>query len=142
MSSRFVAKAIAVSFQITVLKVLAGHPDGLASVAELTRYVSILMSSGSDWSNRMKRLAARAPQLDIFCSGFVVRQSNGWQITDAGRQFLTGLEAPPIQTMSDNAQRSGDDPGTSPLKLVPQLRLVVDNTRAVANAAIPGKLSA
>jgi hypothetical protein len=26
-----------VSFQITVLKVLAGHPDGRASVADLTR---------------------------------------------------------------------------------------------------------
>ena len=62
------------SFQITVLKVLAGHPNGHASVAELTRYVSVLISSGSDWGNRMKRLAAGAPQLDIFGSGFVVRQ--------------------------------------------------------------------
>jgi hypothetical protein len=130
-----------VSFQITVLKVLAGHPDGLASVSDLTRYVSILMSSGSDWSNRMKRLAASVPQLDIFSSAFVVRQSNGWQITNAGRQFLTRLEAP-IRTMSDSEQRSGEDPGISPLKLIPKLRLVVDNTRTVANAANPSKLSA
>jgi len=41
----------AVSFQITVLKVLAGHPEGRASLAELTRYVSILISSGPDWTN-------------------------------------------------------------------------------------------
>lgn len=54
------------SFQITVLKVLAGHPDGRASVTELTRYVSVFMSSGSDWTDRMRRLAARAPKLDIF----------------------------------------------------------------------------
>ena len=90
----------------------------------------------------MKRLAASAPQLDIFGTAFVVRHSNGWQITDAGRQFLTRLEAPPIQTKSDNEQCAGDEPGTSPLKLVPKLRLVVDNTRAVANPADPGRLSA
>jgi hypothetical protein len=52
-----------VSFQITILKVLAGHPDGRASVTELTRYVSVLMSSGSDWTDRMRRFAARAPKL-------------------------------------------------------------------------------
>src|SRR4051794_2987442 len=58
----------AVSFQVTILKVLAGHPDGRASVTELTRYVSILMSSGSDWSDPMCRLA-RAPRLEIFGDG-------------------------------------------------------------------------
>ena len=89
----------------------------------------------------MKRLAAGVPQLDIFGSAFVVRQENGWRITDTGSQFLIRLEAP-IQTISENAQLSGDDPGASPLKLVPKLRLVVDNTRAVANSENTGKLSA
>ena len=84
----------AVSFQITILKVLAGHPDGRASVAALTRYVSILMSSGSDWTDRMRRLAARAPKLEIFSDGFVLRDDRGWCITDHGRQFLASLEAP------------------------------------------------
>jgi hypothetical protein len=130
-----------VSFQITVLKVLAGHPGGLATVADLTHYVSILMSSGSDWSNRMKRLAASVPQLDIFGSAFVVRQTDGWQITNAGLQFLTKLEAP-IRAMPDNEQRSEEDAGTAPLKLVPKVRLVVDNTRAAYNSADPNKLSA
>ena len=129
------------SFQITVLKVLAGHPDGLASVADLTHYVSILMSSGSDWSNRMKRLAASFTQLDIFGSAFVVRQKAGWQITDAGRQFLTRLEAP-IQAMPKSVERSEGDAGEAPLKLVPKLRLVVDNTRAASISADPNKLSA
>jgi hypothetical protein len=131
----------AVSFQITVLKVLAGHPNGFASVAELTRYVSILISSGSDWSNRMKRLAANAPQLDIFSSAFVVRQKDGWQITDAGLQFLTKLEAP-VRAIPDNAQRPEDDAGAAPLTLVRKLRLVVDNTRISSNSADPKKLSA
>ncbi len=82
------------SFQITILKVLVGHPEGRASLAELTRYVAILSSSGADWSLRMKRLAARAPDLDIFTGGYVLRDSSGWQITDAGREFLKSLEGP------------------------------------------------
>ncbi len=73
------------SFQITILKVLAGHPEGRASLADITRYVAILTSSGADWSQRMKRLAARAPGLEIFTSGYVLRDNSGWQITDAGR---------------------------------------------------------
>ena len=123
-----------------MLKVLAGHPDGLASVADLTHYVSILMSSGSDWSNRMKRLAASVPQLDIFGSAFVVRQKEGWQITRAGSQFLTKLEA--VQTTPNSEHRSEDDPATAPLKQVPNLRLVVDNTRSASNSPNPSKLSA
>jgi hypothetical protein len=67
-----------VSFQITVLKVLAGHPEGRASLADLTRYVSILISSGTEWTNRTKRLAARAPKLDIFADSVVLRDVNGW----------------------------------------------------------------
>jgi len=83
-----------VSFQITILKVLAGHPEGRASLADLTRYVGILLSSGADWSQRMKRLAARAPDLDIFTGGYVLRHDSGWQITDRGREFLKLIEAP------------------------------------------------
>ncbi|MBR1225103.1 hypothetical protein JQ600_09250 [Bradyrhizobium sp. AUGA SZCCT0176] len=82
------------SFQITVLKVLAGHPEGRASLADLKRYVAVLTCSGADWSQRMKRLAARAPELDIFSSGYVLREPSGWQITQKGREFLILIEAP------------------------------------------------
>jgi hypothetical protein len=61
-----------VSFQITILKVLAGQPEGRASHPEITRSVAILMSSGADWSNRLKGLAARAPDLSIFSSHYVI----------------------------------------------------------------------
>jgi hypothetical protein len=88
-----------VSFQITVLKVLAGHPEGHASLDELRRAVAILVSSGPDWTDRTKRLAARAPDLDIFTHAFVLRDKAGWQITEAGRVFLAALEAP-IQKMA------------------------------------------
>jgi len=42
----------------------------------------------------MKRLAARAPELDIFSSGYVQREPSGWQITAKGRAFLISIEAP------------------------------------------------
>lgn len=127
-----------VSFQITILKVLAGHPDGRASVAELTRYVSVLMSSGSDWTNRTRQLAARAPKLDIFSDSLVLRDNSGWQITDKGRQLLTSLEAP-IPAAQDQEQSSGSDAAVaaalSPVQ--PVLRLVVDNTRTSQSSRGP-----
>src|SRR3954470_14880789 len=36
----------------------------------LNRYLAILICSGKDWSQRMRRLAARAPELNIFSSGY------------------------------------------------------------------------
>jgi len=92
-----------VSFQITVLKVLAGHPEGRAPLRDLSRAVAILISSGSDWSDRMKRLAARAPGLDIFSQSFVRRDDAGWEITDAGRAFLASIERPNTVTATDVA---------------------------------------
>src|SRR5258707_5535932 len=82
------------SFQITILKVLAGHPGGRASLADLKRAMAILITSGSDWTDRTKRLAARAPDLDIFSQSFVLGDNAGWQITDAGRAFLDFLQTP------------------------------------------------
>jgi hypothetical protein len=118
----------AVSFQITVLKVLAGHPEGRASIADLTRYVSILISSGTDWTNRTKRLAARAPKLDIFGDSFVLRDDNGWHITERGRQFLASLEAPLIA--SEPVQAPEVDMTKQPRSLaLPILRLVVNNEK-------------
>jgi hypothetical protein len=118
-----------VSFQITVLKVLAGHPEGRASIADLTRYVSILISSGTDWTNRTRRLAARAPKLDIFADCLVLRDVNGWQITEGGRQFLGSLEAPlpigaePVQAPEANMSNQLRSPA------LPKLRLVVNNDK-------------
>jgi len=92
-----------VSFQLTILKILAGHPEGHASVADLKRYAVVLTSSGPEWSQRMRRLAARAPDLDIFTSGYVVRHDSGWQLTEAGREFLRVLEAPAADFMVEPA---------------------------------------
>ena len=117
------------SFQITVLKVLAGHPEGRASIADLTRYVSILISSGTDWTNRTKRLAARAPQLDIFADSLVLRDVNGWHITEGGRQFLASLETPlPISAEPMQAPEAEMTKRTRSPAL-PKLRLVVNNDK-------------
>ncbi len=92
------------SFQVTILKVLAGHPEGRASLADLRRAVAILISSGSDWTDRTKRLAARAPGLDIFAQALVLRDNSGWQITDAGRALLASVEKPaPVMATSDQS---------------------------------------
>jgi hypothetical protein len=101
-----------VSFQITILKVLAGQPDGRASHPDVTRSVAILMSSGADWSSRMKRLAARAPDLSIFSSNYVIRDAAGWQITDAGRGFLASIEAPATEPAikADSELKFDSDP--------------------------------
>jgi hypothetical protein len=130
-----------VSFQITILKVLDGHPEGTACVADITRFVSVLMSSGSDWTDRMKRLAALAPQLDIFGSAYVVREDRGWQITDIGRQFLVSLEA---QARAENCQEQQFEVNvvetvTTVVPLPPVLRLVVDNERNSQSHPVSGQ---
>jgi hypothetical protein len=115
-----------VSFQITVLKVLAGHPGGRASLADLRRAVAILISSGSDWTNRTKRLAARAPELDIFSQSFVLRDEAGWQITDAGRAFLASVETP-IPTTAASEQAPEAIVTVAPILATPPIRLVAVN---------------
>ena len=116
------------SFQITVLKVLAGHPGGCATLAELRHAVAILISSGKDWTDRTKRLAARAPGLDIFSQSFVQRDEAGWQITYVGRAFLASLEMP-LQ-MSVGEEHVPEDLVTPvPTLALPQMRSVSLNRR-------------
>jgi hypothetical protein len=91
---KIVASRGVVSFQVTILKVVAGQPEHRASLGDLRRAVALLISSGSDWTERTKRLAARAPELDIFSQSFVLRDEAGWQITDAGVAFLAAIETP------------------------------------------------
>lgn len=83
------------NFQVTVLKVLVSYPDGFAVMADLKRDMAILATSGRDWVERTKRLAARVPDLDIFSQGLVERMNGGWRITDKGRAVLEIMEARP-----------------------------------------------
>lgn len=81
------------SIQIAILKVLASHGNGRATLASLKRDMIILTASGGDWSVRLKRLSTRVPAIDIFGNGHVLRDDEGWQITTDGRDFLRALEA-------------------------------------------------
>jgi hypothetical protein len=82
-----------VSIQVAILKVLASHGSGRTALSSLSRDIAILSASGPDWNARLKRLARRAPGIDIFGSGYVLRDDEGWEITKAGRDFLRALEA-------------------------------------------------
>ncbi len=81
------------SLQVTILKVLASHGSGRATLASLNKDIAVLSASGAEWSARIKRLAARVAAIDIFGCGYVLRDAEGWQITAAGREFLDALEA-------------------------------------------------
>ena len=81
------------SIQVAILKVLASHASGRATLHSLRRDIIILSTSGPDWANRIRRLAGRVQSIDIFGSGYVIRDAAGWEITAAGREFLRALEA-------------------------------------------------
>jgi len=86
---------VALSIQVAILKVLSSHPDGHATISSINADIALLTRSGREWADRLKRLASRAPALDIFSCGYVVRDGRGWTITPAGRDFLITLEAVP-----------------------------------------------
>jgi hypothetical protein len=76
----------------------------------------------------MRRLAARAPKLEIFANSFVLRDDRGWSITASGRQFLVSLEAA-ISVRAEEQEQSIGARATAPSQVQPTLRLVIDNTR-------------
>ena len=98
------------SIQVAILKILASHGSGRATLDSLKRDIAILSASGPDWTARLKRLAARVPVIDIFGSGHVLRDDEGWQITPSGRDFLRALEA-----VSQDNQPVEAEPQPSPL---------------------------
>jgi hypothetical protein len=112
------------SFQITIMKVLAGSPDGRLPLADLRHDVALMMTSGRDWTDRMKRIAARAPDLDIFSQAFVVRGPTGWQITAGGREFLASVEKP-ASALPAEAAPVAEDP---PMVAAPAAPLIGVNT--------------
>ena len=83
------------SLQVQIMLVLAGHPGGRATLAEMNADLAILAGAGPGWTQRIKRLASNAPGLDIFTEGYGVRDASGWQITDAGRKALRRMDTTP-----------------------------------------------
>lgn len=54
------------SFQLSILKILAGQLGGRASLELIKQHLAIFYTSGPEWPARMKRIASRDPNLDIF----------------------------------------------------------------------------
>lgn len=112
-------KAARVNFQVTVLKILVSYPDGFAAMEDLKRDMAILATSGQDWTERTKRLGARAPDLDIFSQGLVERISGGRRITNAGRAVLDFMEG------RSGSDRATEAPAPEADLSVPQCRILL-----------------
>lgn len=89
------------SFQISILKILAGQPNGRASLEIVKRHLAVFYTSGPEWTARMKWLAERAPNLDLFGQKLVERLPGEWAITEKGRDLLSELERPVPSSASD-----------------------------------------
>lgn len=98
------------NFQVTVLKILASYPQGFATLAEVKRDMAILATSGRDWAERTKRLAARVPNLDIFSQALVERRDGGWRITEKGNAILELMEQRPPIAETPEATRAEEPP--------------------------------
>lgn len=109
------------SMQVSILIILAGQPDGHASVDTIKQYLAIFHTSGDDWTQRIKRLAARAPNLDVFSQKLVLREPGSWRLTDEGRAFLATLEQGKSVPEHTEPSVIGDEPTSpvpGPLRLV------------------------
>lgn len=109
------------SIQVAILKVLASHGNGRATLASLKRDIAILAASGNDWSARLRRLAGRVPTIDIFGNGYVSCDRDGWEITAEGRDFLDALEA----VTQDNLMVDVDEPAVPSAERPPGRLIVV-----------------
>ncbi|MDA9488925.1 hypothetical protein CO683_41460 [Bradyrhizobium ottawaense] len=108
------------SFQLSILKILAGQPEGRASLAVLKDYLAVFYTSGPEWTARMKRLAERAPDLNIFGQKLVARESGQWIITEKGRALLGSLEQMAMPTTQERAlEGSRETPLASKLPVLP-----------------------
>jgi hypothetical protein len=103
---------------MSIVKVLSSYPDGRATLAALNADLRILAGSGRDWTARMKRLAARAPDLDIFGQALVVRDAQGWQLTSVGFEVLHRIETGPAVAVEPIAVD------------VPDVKIAADRPRA------------
>jgi hypothetical protein len=126
-----------VNFQVTVLKILVSYPGGFAVMADLKRDMAILATSGRDWSERTKRLAARVPDLDIFSQRLIERLNGGWRITDKGRAVLDVMEArhPAPEAATATAHVDASDSAASPTPLPVMARPQKRNRRQRRQAA-------
>ena len=81
---------VSVNFKLAILTVLAKWPERRATVDEVRREVGIIIAN-EDQAEQLGRLSALG-DIDIFQTGLVSRNEEGFQITDAGLSLLQSLE--------------------------------------------------
>jgi hypothetical protein len=91
--------------QIAIM--IAVQPSGTTSdAASLNTDLTVVNLSGREWTDRMKRLAARAPGLVIFGQGLVILEpAGGASLRPAGR-FWKPLRSPPVPSNLDRVLES------------------------------------
>jgi len=82
---------VSVNFKLAILTVLAKRPDRRATAGEVRREVGIIIAD-ADQAERLRRLSGLG-DIDIFQTGLVSRNGEGFQITDAGLSLLQSLES-------------------------------------------------
>jgi hypothetical protein len=103
-----------VRFKLAILHVLAEWPDRRATIDEIRREVGIIFANG-DQTEPLKRLSALG-DIDIFQTGLVSRNEEGFQITDAGLSLLQSLES-----SSGPSPDISTAPASQPFRLIDDL---------------------
>lgn len=98
-----------VSFQLSILKILAGQPGGTATLDVIKQHLAVFYTSGPDWTARMKRLARHAHDVDLFGQKLVERSQGSWIITAEGHALLDRLEREANATDIRDARSSRTD---------------------------------
>lgn len=81
------------SWQIAVLKILAASKDGEATVASVSKDLSLLISANDGWEERLRHSFPYNGRRDIFSDKLVTRPVKGsWRISPSGRDYLRSLE--------------------------------------------------
>ena len=101
---------VSVNFKLAILTVLAKWPERRVTVDEVRREVGVIITN-EDQADQLRRLSALG-DIDIFQTGLVSRNDEGFQITDAGLSLLQSLEG-----------YSGPSPeaSTAPIRLIDDL---------------------
>jgi hypothetical protein len=130
---------VSVNFKLAILTVLANWPDRRATIDEIRHEVGIIFANG-DQTDLLKRLSALG-DIDIFQTGLVSRNEEGFQITDGGLSLLQSLESFDGAPSSDVSTA----PASRPFRLIDdlvgteeRLRIFDLELRTLDNIAVDG----
>jgi len=95
---------VSLNFKLAVLNALAQWPERRITLDELRQEIETVVVN-EDPTEQLKRFAA-VGDIDIFQSGLVERDDDGFQITESGLSLLYSLESPSGSSSEDSAEPS------------------------------------